>query len=295
MNENFTKSGFFLVDKPIGMTSSDVVIKIKKKFSISRIGHTGTLDKFATGLLILPFGKATSFADKFLHSDKTYEATASFGKSTDSGDIDGIITEEWDEDAIKEYYSKNSPKILSSFEDILNWEKQTAPKISALKVNGKRQAELFRKNISFETKERNIKITNFKLTQFNEKEICFQVRVSSGTYIRKLIIDLSEKLNFPMHLTDLRRLSIGKISIDNAKTLEFFLEGNIEFQSIEPMIDLPKIKVNKETVKAIKHGINAIESNITSSEFLLLDENENLIAWMENKGEGSYKFKRVFV
>ncbi|HNI90874.1 MAG TPA: hypothetical protein PKX55_22165, partial [Leptospiraceae bacterium] len=169
-----------------------MVLKIKKNKKPIKIGHTGTLDKAAEGLLILPFGDYTAFSSYFLEADKGYYAQVGFGKSTDSGDRDGVIQNEWDFARTKEFFLSNQESIRQEIEKIIDTNLQTPPVISAIKVGGIRQSSLYREGISFESVARKIKIYKFNYENLDETGFTFHTLVSSGTYIRKIVIDLSE-------------------------------------------------------------------------------------------------------
>lgn len=285
------ESGFFIADKPSGITSSDFVLKIKRIAKLQKIGHTGTLDKFASGLMILPFGDFTCFASVFSECSKTYTAEVLFGKITDSGDSEGMVTEEWDHSKILEFVKENRKQIEEKFNSVIDWKEQIPPKISALKVNGKRQSDLFRKNIEFESKPRPIQIFSFSILEFSETGLKFRTEVSTGTYIRKIAADLSEMLGFPMHLVSLVRESVGRFSLTNADSIESFSENPRVF-SAEEMIDWKKIAVPDKDW--IRHGKKKTEYSRIAGNFFLTDEKGRILAWCF--GDGSdYHYKKVFI
>ena len=214
------ENGFLLLNKPKNLTSSDVVLKVKRLLGFSKIGHTGTLDKLAEGLLILPFGRYTCFSDLFLKQDKVYKFSVKYGILTDSGDLGGNIVKKIEQSEVESVVLKRKDEIEKLFMSITNWNMQVAPQISALKVKGKRQAALFRKGIEFELKKRKIQIHSIQLQSSSLDGLPGLVSVSSGTYIRKIILDLSEKLAIPIVLTSLIRQKIGKISLNLANSIE---------------------------------------------------------------------------
>lgn len=273
-------SGFFLVNKPPGITSSGLVGKIKKMTNAKKIGHTGTLDRFAEGLMILPFGKYTSFAGYFLGMDKSYSATVTFGASTNSGDTEGEVIEKWDEDKVKIFFESNIDSIKKAISDISLTTVQIPPKISALKVGGKRQSDLFREGISFTEKIRTVRIYQLSLEEISANGFTFSVRVSSGTYIRKIVMDLSEKLGLPMHTSGLIRKEIGKIKLEEAMNLEEMERGNFDIKTVENIVDLPVVKVSNEMAENINHGryINLETIPTVETEFLMKNETK-LIAY----------------
>ncbi len=285
------ESGFFIADKPVGITSSDFVLKVRKLTKIKKIGHTGTLDKFASGLMILPFGDYTSFASVFSECSKTYTAEVLFGKTTDSGDSEGMVTEEWDHSKILEFVKENRKQIEENFHSVIDWKEQIPPKISALKVNGKRQSDLFRKNIEFESKPRPIQVFSFSILEFSETGLKFRTEVSAGTYIRKIAADVSETLGFPMHLISLVRETVGRFSLTDADSIENFAE-NPRVYSAEEMIDWQKIPVSEKDW--IRHGKRKSEYFSILGDFFFTDEKGNILAWCQGDGK-EFHYKKVFI
>ena len=210
-----------LIDKPAGISSFGVVAKVrtqlKTEFSHKvKVGHTGTLDPFATGLLILLSGKMTKKSNEFLKLDKVYEATLKLGFISTTGDPEGKITK----------YSENAKitkieetSIQSPLQSFIGKIQQTPPKFSAIKINGQRAYKLARKGQDFKIPSREIEIYNIEIISYNYPELKIRVHCSSGTYIRTLAEDIGKKLNTGAYLTALRRIKIGKYSIENAKQL----------------------------------------------------------------------------
>lgn len=211
-----------LVDKPAGISSFGVVAKIRgymrKQFGKKiKVGHTGTLDPFATGLLIILTGKNTKKSDEFLKKDKVYEAELKLGFTSTTGDPEGEITK----------YSDSCPKLsdiefaLQQFVGIIN---QTPPRFSAIKINGERAYKLARQNKDFEAPSRKVTIYNIELLEYSYPTFKIRCHVSSGTYIRTLAEDIGEKLGTGAYLTSLRRLKIADYSIEAARPLSNFAE-----------------------------------------------------------------------
>ena len=203
-----------LIDKPAGISSFGVVAKIRGKLKAelghkAKVGHTGTLDPFATGLLIILTGKMTKKSNEFLKLDKVYEATLKLGYTSTTGDPEGQIQE----------YATMTPK-LDILESILNSFigkiEQTPPKFSAIKINGERAYRLARKGQDFEIPPREIEIYDIKILKYNYPELIIRVHCSSGTYIRTLAEDIGKALETGAYLTALRRTKIGEYSIENA-------------------------------------------------------------------------------
>lgn len=205
-----------LVDKPAGMTSHDVVDRVRRIFHTRAVGHAGTLDPFATGLLILGVGKATKELATYLGLDKTYVATARLGFTSTTDDPEGVITANPNTQCPM---TKDVEGALLSF---LGTHEQTTPLYSAKKVGGKKMYELARKGLGDTVKRptKLVTIHDIRLSTFDFPLLTFEVSCSSGTYIRALARDLGEKLGTGAYLTGLRRTKIGTYDIANAKSIE---------------------------------------------------------------------------
>jgi tRNA pseudouridine55 synthase len=213
--------GFLLVDKDSEMTSYDVIRKVKWQLPKNyKIGHAGTLDPFATGLLILMLGKATKKWSTLQGLTKTYEVMAEFGYETDTQDRDGEKTEIMEElrgipkEEIEEAMKAFTGKFL-----------QTPPAFSAKKVNGKRAYELAREGKEVKLEPREVNISKFEIIDYSWPKVSFKVEVSSGTYIRSLVVDLARSLESMATAVELRRTDIGDYSIDKAITMEDIKAG----------------------------------------------------------------------
>ncbi|XDD47913.1 tRNA pseudouridine(55) synthase TruB [Leptospira sp. WS39.C2] len=293
------RSGFLFVYKPPGITSSDLVLKTKRLLNQKSVGHTGTLDRFAEGLLILPCGDYTAFSQVFLGKDKTYLAEVVVGLRTDSGDPDGIVEVDERESSLPIFHSKFP--IQSLEEELQNLTKlttQKAPKISALKVGGKRQSDLFREGTVVEEKERAITIHSIKDIQKTESGFSFRVHVSSGTYIRKLVLDLSDKWGIPLSLGRLVRESIGEYDVSGAKTLEDITASDLK--NWKEVFPLPLRIVDETEKKAVIHG-GYIWDKLPKADslgFYIVDEDEaTILAWCsyeEKPNHIPYRYRKVF-
>lgn len=218
---NLENGKIILVDKPAGISSFGVVARVRRHLSLEaghkvKVGHTGTLDPFATGLLILLAGKATKMSNDFLKKDKTYEATICLGKTSSTGDPEGEITPYKDEEIIAPTLEEVKKTVQSFVGEI----EQKVPQFSAVKINGERAYKLARAGKDFETPTRKIKIYNIEILEYNWPELKIRCDVSSGTYIRTLGEDIGEKLGVGGYLTALRRTKIDKFSVENAIKLE---------------------------------------------------------------------------
>lgn len=237
--------GLLIFDKEKGITSHDLVYKVRKKLGIKKVGHTGTLDPMATGVLVISIGKGTKTSDYILSSDKVYEAKIKLGVLTDSYDITGKILEEEDvnftEEEIKDALIKLTGKIS-----------QRPPIYSALKVNGKKLYEYAREGKDVEIKKRDVEIYKIELLDFNGKdEFTILTKVSKGTYIRSLANDLGRSLGTFGTLTELRRTRSGSFKIEDAIKVSDFERSSLDEikEKILPMdlalmdfkrIDIPK-------------------------------------------------------
>lgn len=210
-----------LIDKPAGISSFGVVARVRRYLSQKaekkiKVGHTGTLDPFATGLLILLSGKATKLSNQFLKLDKWYEATLCLGKTSTTGDPEGVITEV---NVDRQPSYSDIEKILPDF---LGNIKQTVPIFSAVKINGKRAYQLARQGQKVEMPTREIKIYELEVLSYHFPELVIRTHVSSGTYIRTLGEDLGQALGVGAYLTALRRTKVGNFDLNNAKKLTDF-------------------------------------------------------------------------
>ena len=212
-------SGFFLIDKDEGVSSASVVSKLKKKFNFKKVGHTGTLDPFATGLLVCPINSATRLSNFVLDTKKVYSGIILLGKKTDSDDITGNVMSESSD------FKFTFNDILKIRDSFLGKITQVPPKLSAIKIDGKRAYDKFRKNEDFEMKERAVEVFSFEILHLNDNEISFRICCSKGTYIRSIARDFGEKLGIPSCLKTLRR---EKTSIFDVKDSKLISEVNLE-------------------------------------------------------------------
>ena len=207
--------GILLINKPIGLTSRDVVNKLTKKFGTKKIGHTGTLDPFASGVLILTINKGTKISSYIEDLDKEYIAELLLGISTDTLDLEGEIISKKE---VK--LPLNKEKILEVISHYIGQIKQVPPMYSALKVNGEPLYKLARRGEVIERKERDIIIHNIDLLSITNERLLINVKCSKGTYIRTLGNDIGNELGYGGHLTMLTRTRVGKYNLDMCKSIE---------------------------------------------------------------------------
>ncbi len=209
--------GIANINKPSGVTSFDVIRVLRRNVKMKRIGHTGTLDPLATGVMVVCFGEATKLASDIEAERKVYVAEMEFGYSTDSYDSEGTIIKtnsDFDYSVIDEKYLN---RVFASF---LGVQKQIPPMFSALKVNGKRLYELARENIEIEREPREIFIEYIKLVEMKDKKVKFELKVSKGTYIRTVVNDIGEKIGCYATMIALERKSVGEYLIEKSYKLE---------------------------------------------------------------------------
>lgn len=286
--------GILIIDKPAGITSHDVVARCRRILKTKRIGHTGTLDPFATGVVVILVEKATRLA-QFLDKDaKEYEAVASFGFETDTGDRTGAL--QITNYELREVSIEDIEAVLPEFRgEIL----QTPPMYSAKKIEGKKLYELARKGIEIERKAAKVNIFNLEVTkelenkesikdsEFKTQNFGLKVSCSAGTYIRTLAEDIGKKIGIGAHLAELRRTKAGKLSIENAVTLEKLEEivkenrlDEILVSMNEAVSHLTEIALSEAEITKIKNGIKLAKElkNSKNGDFLRLTDGENLLA-----------------
>lgn len=206
--------GILLVDKPAGPTSHDIVDRIRRHFHLKKVGHGGTLDPAATGLLIILLGHGTRLSERFMSSDKTYEGAMRLGISTDSQDADGKIVREADPSSVTR---EQLEAAMATFKGDMY---QTPPMVSAVKIEGVPLYKLARRGQEVERKPRFIHIYEFRLFDFTSPKATFRLRCTKGTYVRTICHDIGEKLGCGAHLEQLRRTQSGDFDVKNAIPLD---------------------------------------------------------------------------
>ena len=250
--------GFVNIIKPTGMTSSDVVIKIKKILKTKKVGHLGTLDPAASGVLPVSVGRATKFFDYFLTKDKEYYALVQFGYTSDTLDSFGQVEKVNELQVTEEMINGVISKFLNEIEQI-------PPKYSAIKINGKKACDLARENVDFELKPRKINIYSIILKEkVADNKFLFKVHCSAGTYIRTLFADIAEAIGTVAIVPVIIRSKSGLFNTGNAITLEE-LEEKKEVLSIKEVFkDFKYIEVEQDFARKIINGLQYIrdENNI---------------------------------
>lgn len=218
---NNKKAGLLLINKPRGWTSHDVVDFVRGRFKMKRVGHAGTLDPQATGLLIVFVGRYTKFFPRFANLDKEYVGVMKLGEVTTTGDAEGkvikkIFCGEFDKATIEE--------VFASFKGDIE---QIPPMVSAVRIGGRRLYQLARRGIEVQRRSRKIKIYDLKLININSPFVTFYVKCSKGTYIRKLAEDIGEKLGCGAHIIHIVRTSIGNFKLQEATNPEDITEYSL--------------------------------------------------------------------
>jgi len=285
--------GLLLTDKPLGLSSSQVVSKIKFMFAAKKVGHTGTLDPMATGLLPICLGEATKFSSYLLNADKTYEGLIRLGYKSSTGDAEGKITKQ---------KISNMPslveikKILHKFIGIIE---QTPPMYSALKYQGKPLYSYARDGINIPRPKRKVTIYAIDLKEYEENNLKLKIKCSKGTYIRTLAEDIGDQLNVGGYLIELRRTNIGNLSIENALNID-----QIEITKDEDKLKLllppeellseyEKIILNTHEENAIKDGKAIQQKAKISGLYRLYGVNNDFIGLGEIDKTKNLKAKRL--
>lgn len=290
LNPNGQCYGFLNINKPKGMTSHDVVANIRRLTGIRQIGHTGTLDPFAEGVLPICIGKATRLIE-YLEDDKAYLATVQLGANTDTYDIDGQITETFDKKATREEVEK-------SLNDFRGEIEQLPPIYSAIKVNGKKLYEYARKGEEVEITPRRVIIKQLELKTFDmeKQEAVLEVKCSKGTYIRSLAYDLGKKLGTGAHLSALTRTQAGRFTLDNTITLQKLVFDEVKKYLINPIeiLSLKQLEATEAELAKIKNGVSLIKENCPDNELLLLTHENNICA-IGFSEDNVISLKKVFI
>jgi tRNA pseudouridine55 synthase len=218
MQELTALDGAILIDKPAGPTSHDVVDAIRRKFGIKKVGHCGTLDPNATGLLIIVLGRGTKLSEKLMGDDKVYEGTIQFGSTTDSYDSDGETLE------TKPVPALSLEQLNELAAQFIGDQMQTPPMVSAIKKDGVPLYKLARKGVEVEREARLIHVYNFRFTKYAEPLGEFRLACTKGTYVRSIAHDLGQKIGCGAHLSTLRRSASGKFDVADTTPLDTVLK-----------------------------------------------------------------------
>ncbi len=278
-----------IVDKPANVTSRSVVNEISKILNTKKVGHTGTLDPIATGVLVICVGKATKLVDVLSSSDKEYIATVKQGILTDTLDTEGKIIKTDEKRTTKE-------KLVAVLNSFVGFYNQQVPLYSAVKINGKKLYEYARSNKKVNLPKRMVNIKEIELLEFNKDYYKFRVLVSKGTYIRSLIKDINDELNIIGVMSNLVRIRQGNYHINFANTIDDIKNNNYKFLSITDVLkDNYCIKVDELLYDKIKNG--ALIDNIYKKDMVKFMYNNEIIAIYKvyQKDESKLKPYKMFI
>lgn len=295
----FTEDGMILLNKRKGISSFKAINELKRAISAEKIGHAGTLDPMAEGLLIVMVNGATKFSDDLMKKDKEYYVELELGYETDSYDTEGTVIRSYD-GKIEISKEKISETILGFVGDI----EQIPPMYSAIKINGQKLYELARKGIETERKARKVKINSIreiKIDSENPKKISFYADVSSGTYIRTLVKDIGDKTGFYATMTKLVRTKIDKFSLEDAvdigKINEYFniskIKDKINLKEVEYIFDYEKVITDYEKYKKLKNGMTVLFKKNKFKDIEKINENKKYKLYLHNKTSKDKEFKGI--
>lgn len=273
-------NGIILIDKPKDYTSRDIVNIVSKKLQTKKVGHTGTLDPLATGLLVLCIGKTLKLSELLVSTKKEYIATMTFGIETDTLDITGNIVER--DSKTKKITTKDIETVLKKYTGKII---QEVPKYSSVKVNGKKLYEYARKGEEVALPKREVEIFNIEpLSEINNNTFTFKCTVSKGTYIRSLIRDIGVSLGTYATMSDLRRTKQGIFNIEAAYTLEDIENNNYKILDAKDVLKLPKVIVDKNLEFKVKNG-QVLTKFFKEDKAMIINQNNELLAIYQKKDD----------
>lgn len=276
-------NGFVNVLKAPGLTSHDIVSHLRKIYGIKKVGHAGTLDPAASGVLPIAIGKATRMLEYMDDVDKSYKAEVTFGFTTDTGDDTGTVLE-----SVSDYIMPTEEAVRSALEQFRGAIKQRPPIYSAIRINGEKAYNLARKNIDIEMPERNVFIHDIKFQEMTDNGFIFEVVCSKGTYIRTLCMDIGKILGIPTVMSFLIRTHVGAFKLENTFTTEEIgMMPQEALLSVDyPIQHLPKYDISEEAAIMIKQGkkIDIPEDFAIKDRFIRLYQDQNFV------GIGRYVF-----
>ncbi len=278
-------SGILLVDKPTGITSHDVVSRTRKALNMRKVGHAGTLDPMATGLLVLGVGPATRLLTFIVGLDKTYEATIRLGVSTDSDDADGVVIETTDATSL------DIDEITAGIAELTGDISQVPSKVSAIKVDGRRAYDRVRAGEEITLAARPVTVSRFDVTSIRTGETVVEVGVvvdcSSGTYVRALARDLGERLGVGGHLTTLRRTRIGPFVVDGAPGADDLVDVALIDAPTAAAKVLGRVDVDADEARDLRDGkrITGAAGRLASARAAAVDPDGALIGIVEARGK----------
>ena len=288
------KPNFYLLDKPKTWTSQDLCTKIKKNFNFNKVGHSGTLDPNADGLMLLATDSYTKLFDYIENTDKTYKATAILGYSSPTLDVDSDLIFHENINAVS--FTKDIENFLGN---LVGESFQTPPIYSAIKVKGKRLYKYARQNQEVDIPVRKIIVDNTELLSVESNKVTFQITVSKGTYIRSIVEELGKSLNTVAIVEKLTRTSIGNLDINHSKVnknIEIMdYKSNLQSLDWKEVINLPILEINQELLKSVQHGQLILSSMFSNKEKYILSINNDVVAIYKPFNEKYFKPDKVLL
>lgn len=282
-------NGILVVRKEKGYTSRDVVNVVGKLLGTKKIGHTGTLDPMATGVLVLCMGSSLKLVELLTNHDKEYVARIRLGIETDTLDITGNVLKE---EKVPDITVRDVQEVLKRF---IGKIRQRVPKYSAIKVNGKKLYEYAREGIEVELPVHEVEIYDLQLiSDIKNNEFTIKCHVSKGTYIRSLVRDIGYELGTVATMIELERTRLGNFGIENAYTLEDIRGGNYQVFNNLDVLELPKVIVDRELEKKIRNG-QVLKKFFDANMVMILNQEHELIAIYQVKDEVYVKPYRMFL
>lgn len=289
--------GFLNVNKPLSYTSHDVVARVRRRYreltGSKKVGHAGTLDPLATGVLILCLGGATRLSDYVMHTTKHYRANITLGKTTTTYDAEGDVIAEVDASHITQ---EDVTAILPQF---IGDIQQVPPMYSAIKVDGKKLYDLAREGKSIERKARAVTISELNITSWDNQEFVLDVVCSSGTYIRSLAYDMGQELGVGAYLSGLERVASGNFYIEQAMALDTIMDDDSWHEHIisphEALKDRPSIIINAEEILTIQNGQFIKREDAPPVEYLFSYTEDNQLVAILTPRKNLWKPHKVFL
>ena len=273
--------GIILINKEKGMTSRDVVNMVCKRLNTRKVGHTGTLDPLATGLMILCCGEGLKLVELLTNHDKDYVAKVKLGIKTDTYDITGKVLEENSD------FSLDRDTLIKTLDSFNDEYLQEVPIYSSIKVNGKKLYEYARSNKEVTLPKHLVKISNMKLIDFSNNSFTFSVTVSSGTYIRSLINDIGNKLGILMTMEELQRTRVGDYKLDSASSID-----DLKIIPIVDALKIKKVEVDDFLLKKISNGVKV--DNRYNTSLVMFTKDNKPISIYQKDNDNKMKSYRVF-
>lgn len=273
-------SGFILIDKPCGISSFDVIRSLRRHLGVRRIGHAGTLDPFASGLLVCAAGKYTRLLQFIENQSKTYETRMILGTKTNTGDPEGVVVQQVD-------FHLDETKLTQLKSAVLMLNKQQVPAYSAIKIDGKRAYQYARENAELEMPIRDICVYDFEIISIDEStpsqfSLSYRVQVSKGTYIRALSEQIAELLGTVGYTVELRRIAIGRASVTDAIGLDDLQSNKVFLMPARALLsNMPGLELSQTQAQDILHGKTLCMEAPNTEAVALYSSDGNLIGIAE--------------